>query len=58
MNYVDLGCVLEVKKNNTNDVYMCACVIGENMLFLVTLMTLKARFLVFGDLNCNFYDYD
>ena len=58
MNYVDLGCVLEVKKNNMNDVYMCACVIGENMLFLVTLMTLKARFLVFGELTCNFYDYD
>lgn len=54
MNYVDLGCVLEVKKTNMNDVYMCACVIGENMLFLVTLMTLKARFLVFGDLKLQF----
>lgn len=37
-----------------NEVYMCACFIGKNVLFLVSLMTLRAKFLVIEGLTVIF----
>lgn len=37
-----------------NEVYTCACFIGKNVLLLVSLMTLRAKFLVIEGLTVIF----